>query len=89
MIRDGNGTTLRMTNLPAAPVPHVALWTNNLLSKLRPGGVWVVPRSVSTVMVLSHDPKHAEIHCIFPDPKLVATLLAAGWLVQPRQRHED
>lgn len=60
-------------------------WVSNLLCSLRPGGTWVVPRSVSTVMVLSLDPRIVSAHCIFPDQKLLDALRDAGWIVQKRQ----
>lgn len=85
-----NGTTrLQVANPPDRSPELLERWTNNLLSRLRPGGVWVVPRSISMVVVLSHDPKAAELHCIFPDPRLVAALLAAGWEVRPRHKQKE
>ena len=57
-------------------------WVNKLLLTLRPGGTWVVPRSVSTIKVLSEVPPIAWVHCIFPDPSLLRTLSSAGWTIQ-------
>lgn len=90
--RERNGATaaLQMVNPPTGkPTELIARWTNNLLSSLRPGGVWVVPRSVSTVVVIQHDPKEVELHCIFPDPRLAIALIAAGWAVRHRPKHKE
>lgn len=59
-------------------------WASALMSRLRPGGRWFLPRSISTVLVLSTDPKIAHAQCVFPDPTLLATLAAAGWTIQAR-----
>lgn len=59
-------------------------WTARLLSSLRPGGVWVIPRSISTVLVLSKDPPIVQVHSIFPDPGLASVLEQAGWIIQRR-----
>lgn len=61
--------------------PQAVRWTANTLSQLRPGGRWFVPRSVSTVLVVSCSPSVAHAHTIFPDPRLVETLRLAGWSV--------
>ena len=84
-----NGTTdLVVRNVLHKGGPdRVAQWTTSLMSRLRPGGMWIVPRSVSTVLVLSTDPKVARVHCIFPDAKLVEILRASGWIVQHRDSH--
>lgn len=63
---------------------RAVVWVSNLLCTLRPGGTWVVPRSISTVLVLSEDPKIVRAHCIFPDPKLIVLLRNAGWVIQKR-----
>lgn len=82
-----NGTTAVVVRNPAKELPHpvAATLADTLLHRLRPGGVWVVPRSVSTVRVLSLDPKVVTAHCIFPDDKLIRLLRSAGWIVQQRQ----
>lgn len=64
------------------PDPRAGPWADKLMRTLQPGGTWVVPRSVSTVRVLSTMPPVATSHCIFPDPLLLITLREAGWLVQ-------
>ena len=63
---------------------YLAQWVSDLLGGLRPGGKWIIPRTVSTVLVLSKDPPIAQAHSIFPDPHLVETLRLAGWIVQTR-----
>lgn len=83
-----NGTTLQVGNPPDRDPELLGCWTNNLMSRLRPGGTWVVPRSVSMVVVISHDPRAAQAHCIFPDPRLLAVLRAAGWRVYLRDEQE-
>lgn len=65
-----------------APHERAGPWVNKLLLTLRPGGTWVVPRSVSTVKVLSEVPPIVWVHCIFPDPTLLRTLTSAGWTIQ-------
>lgn len=82
-----NGKTgLVVTNPRFETEPErAAVWVSDLLCTLRPGGTWVVPRSVSTVLVLSEDPPIVMAHCIFPDDKLIATLRRAGWTVQHKQ----
>lgn len=65
-----------------APHERAGPWVNKLLLTLRPGGTWVVPRSVSTVKVLSEVPPIVWVHYIFPDPTLLRTLSSAGWTIQ-------
>lgn len=64
---------------------RAAVWVSDLLCRLRPGGTWVVPRSVSTVLVLSEDPPIVMAHTIFPDQSLLDLLRKAGWAVQRKQ----
>ena len=64
---------------------RAAVWVSDLLCSLRPGGTWIVPRSVSTVLVLSEDPRIVMAHTIFPDPRLLDLLRSSGWVVQKRQ----
>lgn len=54
-------------------------WTNNLLNQLKVGGVWVVPRSCTTVLVRSHNPKRCKVTHLYPDDTIVEVLKAAGW----------
>lgn len=81
-----NGTkTWVMTNMRfEKDAEQCARWTANLMSTLRPGGTWIVPKSISTVLVLCIDPKIAQVHSIFPNPRLADALIRAGWVVQHR-----
>ena len=54
-------------------------WTNSLLAQLKVGGVWVVPRSYTTVLVRSHNPKRCKVTHLYPDDTIVEVLKAAGW----------
>jgi len=54
-------------------------WVNTLLSQLKVGGVWVVPRSYTTVLVRSHNPKRCKVTHLYPDDTIVEVLKAAGW----------
>jgi hypothetical protein len=56
-------------------------WTNNCLSMLKDGGVWIVPRSGTQVLVLSYAKRSCMITCTIPDPTIQRVLLAAGWTV--------
>lgn len=56
-------------------------WTNHALGLLKEGGVWVVPRSGTTVLVVSHTPKQALVTSRLPDPVIQRVLRAAGWEV--------
>jgi hypothetical protein len=54
-------------------------WTNNVLDHLKEGGVWYVPRSCSTVQVVSHERKEIKCASLLPDPSLHRVLREAGW----------
>jgi hypothetical protein len=54
-------------------------WTNTTMNQLKVGGVWVVPRSYTTVLVRSHNPKRCKVTHLYPDPSIVEVLKAAGW----------
>jgi len=54
-------------------------WTNTTMSQLKVGGVWLVPRSYTTVLVRSHNPKRCKVTHLYPDPSIVEVLKAAGW----------
>lgn len=54
-------------------------WVNSILAQLKVGGVWVVPRSYTTVLVRSHNPKRCKVTHLYPDPSIVEVLKAGGW----------
>lgn len=62
---------------------EAVVWTNEHMSRLRPGGVWGIPRSGMRVMVISHDPKACRV---LPgwnaDPSVVRVLKAGGWTIK-------
>lgn len=73
---------LAVGNIRGATREGAVKWTAGLMAALRPGGVWVIPRTVSCVYVLSGDPPIARVRSIVRDDELVETLIAAGWSVQ-------
>lgn len=58
-----------------------AQWTNNLLSMIREGGHWVIPRSGTVVTVLSHSDKHVSLSALNPEPSVRRVLEAGGWTI--------
>lgn len=52
---------------------------NSILAQIKVGGVWVVPRSYTTILVRSHNPKRCKVTHLYPDPSIVEVLKAAGW----------
>lgn len=59
-------------------------WTNNCMGMLKDGGVWIVPRSGTQVLVLSCQKRHCLVTCTVPDPSIERVLRAAGWTVNDK-----
>ena len=55
-------------------------WTNERLSHLKEGGMWLVPRS-GTIVTVSHKNKTAHVLHLKPDPSIRRVLKAAGWRI--------
>lgn len=77
-----------VVNNPPPDAKAAAAWAGRVMSRMQPGDRLFVPRSVSTVLVVSGDPRIAQAHTIFPDTPLVAALEMAGWLVHRRNALE-
>lgn len=60
---------------------NAVTWINDTLGMLKDGGTWVVPRSLSVVTVLSHEPKVCKVLSMLPDPSISQVLQAAGWRI--------
>lgn len=58
-------------------------WTNDMLSTVKDGGVWMIPRSGTTVRVLSKALKTCVLHEALPDPGIRRVLIAGGWTLVP------
>ena len=56
-------------------------WTDAVLSNLKPGGQWIVPRSNTVVTVRNHQHRVCRVFSAVPDPSIVRVLKAAGWTV--------
>lgn len=60
-------------------------WTRNQLGLLDDGGVWIIPRSMSAVKVVSHSKLEAEMIGMQREPGIVAMMRTLGWkLTEPR-----
>lgn len=58
-------------------------WTQSMIDNIADGGLWIVPRSMSTVQVHKKD-KKADIVSFTPDPSLGRVLRAMGYTVTER-----
>lgn len=54
-------------------------WTNNTMAHIKQGGQWYVPRSDTTVIIRSHNPKRCRVIEGLYDPSLITVLKEAGW----------
>lgn len=75
----------QVLNVPGESNEFAHRWVSKHMTGMPAGGVWVVPRSVATVFVVSKDPPIAAVRTIIPDPRLIDALVAAGWTVQHSQ----
>jgi hypothetical protein len=55
-------------------------WQTVLVNGIRPGGVWMVPRSLS-IYVLRHTEKTAYKRCGTPEPSIERVFREMGWTV--------
>lgn len=55
-------------------------WQTNHVSRIREGGVWLVPRS-GTVITIYHSKKHAKFFGMLPEPDIQKVFRAMGWTV--------
>lgn len=54
-------------------------WTRNHFNRIKQGGVWLVPRSGSVLLI---DHKNKGVHCTdrkAPDPSIKRVVEAMGW----------
>ena len=54
-------------------------WTNTHLDRLKDGGTWLIPRSMSMATVISHTEKTVAISGLFRDAAVERVLKEAGW----------
>ena len=80
-MRNGKASTAT----PPAGSGLTVRWVARHMDSMPVGGVWVLARSVSTVLVLSKDPPITSVRTVFPDPSLIESLRHAGWTVQHTQ----
>lgn len=65
-------------------------WTRNNINRLADGGVWVIPRSMTAVRVISHKRLEAEMIGMEREQGVVGVLRSLGWKVSaPKERHAD
>lgn len=58
-------------------------WTRAHLARIKDGGVWVIPRSMVAVRVISHKQLEVEIMNMDREPMVVNILRTLGWLCKP------
>lgn len=58
-------------------------WTEAMIAHIADGGLWIVPRSMSTVQI-SKSAKTADIVSFMPDPSLGRVLREMGFAVTER-----
>lgn len=56
------------------------VWTYRLLTSMKTGGKWIVPRSMSTYIVV-HGPKMLVKVSGSPEPSITRVVTAIGWEV--------
>lgn len=62
---------------------EASAWTKNQLAMLVDGGVWIIPRSMSAVKVVSRKELTAEMDGMKREPGVVAIMRAMGWKITP------
>ncbi|CAB4241138.1 hypothetical protein UFOVP228_23 [uncultured Caudovirales phage] len=60
-------------------------WTRHQLGMLNDGGVWVVPRSMTAIRVISRRKLEAEMIGMKREPEIVGMMRALGWQVREAQ----
>jgi hypothetical protein len=58
-------------------------WTESMIASIADGGLWIVPRSMSTVQ-LDKKARKADIVSFMPDPSLGRVLREMGYTVTER-----
>lgn len=58
-------------------------WTESMIASIADGGLWIVPRSMSTVQI-NKTTKKADIVSFYPDPSLGRVLREMGYTVTER-----
>jgi len=57
-------------------------WTTDHFAKIKDGGMWMVPRS-GTLVIVHHKSKSVTIMAgILPDPSITRVIKAMGWTVK-------
>ncbi len=59
---------------------NAIMWTKQLISTLKDGGTWVVPRS-GTLVRVDKKTQTATLTSAVPDPSITKVLTAMGWKV--------
>lgn len=59
---------------------NAIMWTKQLISTLKDGGTWVVPRS-GTLVRVDKKKQTATLVGAMPDPSITKVLTAMGWKV--------
>ena len=54
-------------------------WTKDQLNRLQDGGVWLIPRSFSTIRVVSHSKLEAEVTGMQREAAVVGIMRSLGW----------
>lgn len=66
-----------------AGMANAVQWTNNTLNLLKDGGVWMVPRSGTQVIMLDHKTRKCRVVEGFAsDLSIKKVLRAGGWLIE-------
>lgn len=60
-------------------------WTEQLVSQLKDGGVWAVPRSHTLVTIISKEKKQVLLSEGVPDPSIARVFKAMGWTVSHKE----
>lgn len=60
---------------------NAVAWQENLISKIVPGGRWLVPRS-GTICILDQENKRVRMLGLLPEPTVERVFKAMGWTVE-------
>lgn len=62
---------------------NAVTWTRKLMGSLNDGGVWIVPRSGTMVIVLSYAARRCRVKEGFASDLVIKKVLrASGWLIE-------
>lgn len=68
-----------------AGMANAMQWTNNTLNQLKDGGVWMIPRSGTQVIMLDHAARKCRVVKGFAsDTSITKVLRAGGWVIEQR-----